>query len=79
LQNDSSSYEDLPPVLVSILKQVIKGKLPMHMSLHGTSAPFVQIYILKILQLLSINNATKEIFADIILNMIIRCKVNFDL
>ena len=75
LQKDSDSYQDLPPVLASILKQVIKGKLPQYMSLRGISAPFIQIYILRILQHLTLNNESKEILADILLDMINRCQV----
>ena len=62
-------------MLVSILKQIMKGVFPIHMSIHGTSAPFVQVYILKILRLLTLHQETKEVLADNLLDMMNRCKV----
>ena len=75
LQKDPASYIDLPPVLVSVLKQVVHGKLPLHMSIHGISAPFLQVFILKVLDHLTFNDDTKAIFANVLLDMMNRCQV----
>ncbi|ETE63884.1 AP-4 complex subunit epsilon-1, partial [Ophiophagus hannah] len=49
---DSSEYKDLTSSFVTILKQVVGGKLPVDYNYHNTPAPWLQIQLLRILRLL---------------------------
>ncbi|KAG8145025.1 putative AP-4 complex subunit epsilon protein [Naja naja] len=52
VKEDSSGYKDLTSSFVTILKQVVGGKLPMDYNYHNTPAPWLQIQLLRILRLL---------------------------
>ncbi|XP_013908209.1 PREDICTED: AP-4 complex subunit epsilon-1-like [Thamnophis sirtalis] len=52
VKEDSSEYKDLTSSFVTILKQVVGGKLPVDYNYHNTPAPWLQIQLLRILRLL---------------------------
>lgn len=52
MQENSSGYKDLTESFVTILKQVVGGKLPVEFSYHSVPAPWLQIQLLRILGLL---------------------------
>lgn len=49
--------------------------MPVNMSLHGLSAPYVQISLMKLLRYFDINDELKISLADILLNMMNHCQV----
>ena len=51
-QESPDNYKDLTGSFVTILKQVVGGKLPMDFNYHSVPAPWLQIQLLKILSLL---------------------------
>ncbi|NXW12570.1 AP4E1 protein, partial [Circaetus pectoralis] len=52
LFENSSGYKDLTGSFVTILKQVVGGKLPIDFNYHSVPAPWLQIQLLRILGLL---------------------------
>ncbi|GAB1286847.1 AP-4 complex subunit epsilon-1 [Apodemus speciosus] len=52
IKENSSGYKDLTESFVTILKQVVGGKLPVEFSYHSVPAPWLQIQLLRILGLL---------------------------
>lgn len=56
LQENPESYKDLTSSIVTILKQVVGGKLPIDFNYHGVPAPWLQIQLLRILALLGKND-----------------------
>lgn len=55
LQENPDGYKDLTASFVTILKQVLGGKLPMDFNYHSVPAPWLQIQLLRILSLLGKN------------------------
>lgn len=53
---DCMAYKGLTTSFVTILKQVVSGRLPKTYDYHKSPAPFIQIRILKILALLGAND-----------------------
>ncbi len=51
-QESPESYKDLTGSFVTILKQVVGGKLPVDFNYHSVPAPWLQIQLLRILSLL---------------------------
>lgn len=56
LQVNPDGYKDLASSFVTILKQVVGGKLPMDFNYHSVPAPWLQIHLLRILSLLGKND-----------------------
>uniref|UniRef100_A0A3P9DQT3 Adaptor related protein complex 4 subunit epsilon 1 n=1 Tax=Maylandia zebra TaxID=106582 RepID=A0A3P9DQT3_9CICH len=56
IQENPEAYKDLTPSFVTILKQVVGGKLPMDFNYHTVPAPWLQIQLLRILSLLGKND-----------------------
>ena len=56
LQEKPEGYKDLTASFVTILKQVVGGKLPMDFNYHSVPAPWLQIQLLRILSLLGKND-----------------------
>ena len=44
--HDPRAYKNLVPSFVSILKQVVEGKLPRPYEYHKAPAPFIQVHSL---------------------------------
>ena len=55
-QEKPESYKDLVVSFVTILKQVVGGKLPIDFNYHSVPAPWLQIQLLRILSLLGKND-----------------------
>ena len=53
-----STFKDLTPSFVNILKQVIEGRLPRDFEYHKVPAPWIQIKLLRILALLGTDDQT---------------------
>ncbi len=51
-QESPENYKDLTGSFVTILKQVVGGKLPVDFNYHSVPAPWLQIQLLRILSLL---------------------------
>lgn len=49
LQENPESYKDLTGSMVTILRQVVGGKLPLDFNYHSVPAPWLQIQLLRIL------------------------------
>lgn len=56
LQENPEGYKDLTSSIVTILKQVLGGKLPIDFNYHSVPAPWLQIQLLRILALLGKND-----------------------
>uniref|UniRef100_A0A665VBE4 AP-4 complex subunit epsilon n=1 Tax=Echeneis naucrates TaxID=173247 RepID=A0A665VBE4_ECHNA len=56
IQENPEGYKDLTASFVTILKQVVGGKLPMDFNYHSVPAPWLQIQLLRILALLGKND-----------------------
>uniref|UniRef100_A0A3B5K4D5 Adaptor related protein complex 4 subunit epsilon 1 n=1 Tax=Takifugu rubripes TaxID=31033 RepID=A0A3B5K4D5_TAKRU len=56
IQENPESYKDLTSSIVTILKQVVGGKLPIDFNYHSVPAPWLQIQLLRILALLGKND-----------------------
>lgn len=52
IKENSSAFKDLTGSFVTILKQVVGGKLPVDFNYHSVPAPWLQIQLLRILGLL---------------------------
>ncbi len=52
----AKEHKDLIPSFVSILKQIIEGRLPKEYNYHRVPAPWIQIKILRILASLGAND-----------------------
>lgn len=56
LQENPEAYKDLTSSIVTILKQVLGGKLPIDFNYRSVPAPWLQIQLLRILALLGKND-----------------------
>uniref|UniRef100_A0A3Q2FHE6 Clathrin/coatomer adaptor adaptin-like N-terminal domain-containing protein n=1 Tax=Cyprinodon variegatus TaxID=28743 RepID=A0A3Q2FHE6_CYPVA len=56
IQENPEGYKDLAGSFITILKQVVGGKLPMDFNYHSVPAPWLQIHLLRILSLLGKND-----------------------
>ena len=56
IRNNPKKFKDITPHFVIILKQVIEHKLPKEFDYHRLPAPWVQIKLLKIMELLGKND-----------------------
>ena len=55
-QDNPDGYKDLTASFVTILKQVLGGKLPIDFNYHSVPAPWLQIQLLRILSFLGKND-----------------------
>ncbi|ERE69898.1 AP-4 complex subunit epsilon-1 [Cricetulus griseus] len=77
LQENASGYKDLTESFVTILKQVVGGKLPVEFSYHSVPAPWLQIQLLRILGLLGKDDQrTSELMYDVLDESLRRAELN---
>uniref|UniRef100_A0A7N4P315 AP-4 complex subunit epsilon n=1 Tax=Sarcophilus harrisii TaxID=9305 RepID=A0A7N4P315_SARHA len=67
IKENPSAYKDLTGSFVTILKQVVGGKLPVDFNYHSVPAPWLQIQLLRILGLLGKDDPrTSELTYDVL-------------
>nr|XP_003420568.1 AP-4 complex subunit epsilon-1 isoform X1 [Loxodonta africana] len=77
IKKNSSGYKDLTGSFVTILKQVVGGKLPVDFSYHSVPAPWLQIQLLRILGLLGKDDQrTSELMYDVLDESLRRAELN---
>ncbi|CAM9395079.1 unnamed protein product [Sphacelaria rigidula] len=70
---DASSYKDLVPSFVSILKQITEHRLPRDFDYHRMPAPWIQMRLLRILALLGrADRATSEGMYEVLMDVMRR-------
>lgn len=80
IQENPDGYKDLTPSFVTILKQVVGGKLPMDFNYHSVPAPWLQIQLLRILSLLGKNDqTTSEIIYEVLDESLRRAEMNHNI
>ncbi|CAL8356827.1 unnamed protein product [Lota lota] len=74
------SYKDLTVSFVTILKQVVGGKLPIDFNYHSVPAPWLQIQLLRILSVLGKNDrSTSEIMYEVLDESLRRAEMNHNI
>ncbi|XP_074534430.1 AP-4 complex subunit epsilon-1 [Halichoeres trimaculatus] len=80
IQENPEGYKDLAASFVTILKQVVGGKLPMDFNYHSVPAPWLQIQLLRILSFLGKNDqSTSEIMYDVLDESLRRAEMNHNI
>ncbi|XP_073327523.1 AP-4 complex subunit epsilon-1 [Pagrus major] len=80
IQEKPEAYKDLTASFVTILKQVVGGKLPMDFNYHSVPAPWLQIQLLRILSLLGKNDqSTSEIMYEVLDESLRRAEMNHNI
>ncbi|XP_003967796.2 AP-4 complex subunit epsilon-1 [Takifugu rubripes] len=80
IQENPESYKDLTSSIVTILKQVVGGKLPIDFNYHSVPAPWLQIQLLRILALLGKNDqSTSEIMYEVLDESLQRAEMNHNI
>uniref|UniRef100_A0A669B0C1 AP-4 complex subunit epsilon n=1 Tax=Oreochromis niloticus TaxID=8128 RepID=A0A669B0C1_ORENI len=80
IQENPDAYKDLTPSFVTILKQVVGGKLPMDFNYHTVPAPWLQIQLLRILALLGKNDqSTSEVMYEVLDESLRRAEMNHNI
>ncbi|XP_042543570.1 AP-4 complex subunit epsilon-1 [Dipodomys spectabilis] len=77
IKENPSGYKDLTGSFVTILKQVVGGKLPVDFNYHNVPAPWLQIQLLRILGLLGKDDQrTSELMYDVLDESLRRAELN---
>ncbi|XP_022611642.1 AP-4 complex subunit epsilon-1 isoform X1 [Seriola dumerili] len=80
IQENPEGYKDLTASFVTILKQVVGGKLPMDFNYHSVPAPWLQIQLLRILSLLGKNDpSTSAIMYEVLDESLRRAEMNHNI
>ncbi|XP_019520389.1 PREDICTED: AP-4 complex subunit epsilon-1 [Hipposideros armiger] len=80
IKENSSGYKDLTGSFVTILKQVVGGKLPVDFNYRSVPAPWLQIQLLRILGLLGKDDQrTSEIMYDVLDESLRRAELNHNI
>ncbi|XP_064013690.1 AP-4 complex subunit epsilon-1 isoform X1 [Pogoniulus pusillus] len=80
IKENSSGYKDLTGSFVTILKQVVGGKLPVDFNYHSVPAPWLQIQLLRILRLLGKDDPrTSELMYDVLDESLRRAEINHNI
>uniref|UniRef100_A0A8B9J2S4 Adaptor related protein complex 4 subunit epsilon 1 n=2 Tax=Amazona TaxID=12929 RepID=A0A8B9J2S4_9PSIT len=80
IKENSSGYKDLTGSFVTILKQVVGGKLPIDFNYHSVPAPWLQIQLLRILRLLGKDDLrTSELMYDVLDESLRRAEINHNI
>lgn len=80
IQENPDSYKDLTVSFVTILRQVVGGKLPMDFNYHSVPAPWLQIQLLQILSLLGHDDkSTSEMMYDVLDESLRRAEMNHNI
>ncbi|KAJ0029447.1 hypothetical protein NQD34_004444 [Periophthalmus magnuspinnatus] len=80
IKDNPEGYKDLTASFVTILKQVVSGKLPMDFNYHSVPAPWLQIQLLRILSILGKNDQmSSEIMYDVLDESLKRAEINHNI
>nr|XP_056721850.1 AP-4 complex subunit epsilon-1 [Euleptes europaea] len=80
VKENSSEYKDLTSSFITILKQVVGGKLPIDFNYHSVPAPWLQIQLLRILGLLGKDDLrTSELMYDVLDESLRRAEINHNI
>ncbi|KAI4903115.1 hypothetical protein NFI96_015692 [Prochilodus magdalenae] len=80
IKENPASYKDLTGSFVTILRQVVGGKLPLDFNYHTVPAPWLQIQLLRILSLLGReDHSTSELMYDVLDESLQRAEMNHNI
>ncbi|OCT86938.1 AP-4 complex subunit epsilon-1 [Xenopus laevis] len=80
IKDNPSGYKDLTGSFITILKQVVGGKLPADFNYHSVPAPWLQIQLLRILRLLGKDDPrTSELIYDVLDESLRRAEINHNI
>uniref|UniRef100_A0A667ZIR9 AP-4 complex subunit epsilon n=1 Tax=Myripristis murdjan TaxID=586833 RepID=A0A667ZIR9_9TELE len=80
IKENPEGYKDLTASFVTILKQVVGGKLPMDFNYHSVPAPWLQIQLLRILSLLGKDDqSTSEMMYEVLDESLRRAEMNHNI
>ncbi|XP_068131543.1 AP-4 complex subunit epsilon-1 isoform X2 [Hyperolius riggenbachi] len=80
IRENPSGYKDLTSSFVTILKQVVGGKLPVDFNYHSVPAPWLQIQLLRILRLLGKDDpSTSMLIYDVLDESLRRAEINHNI
>ncbi|KAM3869685.1 AP-4 complex subunit epsilon-1 [Diretmus argenteus] len=80
IKENPDGYKDLTASFVTILKQVVGGKLPMDFNYHSVPAPWLQIQLLRILSSLGKNDqSTSEMMYEVLDESLRRAEMNHNI
>ncbi|KAL0968795.1 hypothetical protein UPYG_G00271980 [Umbra pygmaea] len=80
VKESPESYKDLTESFVTILRQVLAGKLPMDFNYHSVPAPWLQIQLLRILAHLGKEDqSTSEMMYDVLEESLRRAEMNHNI
>ncbi|XP_069839037.1 AP-4 complex subunit epsilon-1 [Dendropsophus ebraccatus] len=80
IKDNPSGYKDLAGSFVTILKQVVGGKLPIDFNYHSVPAPWLQIQLLRILRLLGKDDpGTSQLIYDVLDESLRRAEINHNI
>uniref|UniRef100_UPI00398F81D8 AP-4 complex subunit epsilon-1 isoform X2 n=1 Tax=Pristiophorus japonicus TaxID=55135 RepID=UPI00398F81D8 len=80
IKENPDGYKDLTGSFVTILKQVVGGKLAVDFNYHSVPAPWLQIQLLRILRLLGKDDQiTSELMYDVLDESLRRAEINHNI
>ncbi|XP_066523362.1 AP-4 complex subunit epsilon-1 isoform X2 [Hoplias malabaricus] len=80
IKESPDTYKDLTGSFVTILRQVVGGKLPLDFNYHSVPAPWLQIQLLRILSLLGREDQSmSELMYDILDESLRRAEMNHNI
>uniref|UniRef100_A0A4W5RCD3 AP-4 complex subunit epsilon n=1 Tax=Hucho hucho TaxID=62062 RepID=A0A4W5RCD3_9TELE len=80
IKESPESYKDLTGSMVTILRQVVGGKLPLDFNYHSVPAPWLQIQLLRILAYLGKEDqGTSEVMYDVLEESLRRAEMNHNI
>uniref|UniRef100_A0A8D3BYN9 AP-4 complex subunit epsilon n=1 Tax=Scophthalmus maximus TaxID=52904 RepID=A0A8D3BYN9_SCOMX len=80
IQENPEGYKDLTASFVTILKQVVGGKLPIDFNYHSVPAPWLQIQLLRILSFLGKNDqSVSELMYEVLDESLQRAEMNHNI
>uniref|UniRef100_A0A8B9GW22 Adaptor related protein complex 4 subunit epsilon 1 n=1 Tax=Astyanax mexicanus TaxID=7994 RepID=A0A8B9GW22_ASTMX len=80
IKESPASYKDLTGSFVTILRQVVGGKLPLDFNFHSVPAPWLQIQLLRILSLLGREDqSTSELMYEVLDESLRRAEMNHNI
>ncbi|XP_062849431.1 AP-4 complex subunit epsilon-1 [Trichomycterus rosablanca] len=80
IKENPDNYKELIASFVTILRQVVAGKLPLDFNYHSVPAPWLQIQLLRILSLLGKEDqSTSELMYDVLDESLRRAEMNHNI